>query len=29
MKNPKDIFFLNLDNKGEWKVVNEDQIHNL
>ena len=29
MKNPKDIFFLDLGNKGEWKVVNEDQIRNL
>ena len=29
MKNPKDIFFLDLDNKGEWKVVNEDQIRRL
>jgi len=29
MKTPKDIFFLNLDNNGEWKVVNEDQIRKL
>ncbi len=29
MKNPKDIFFLDLDNKGEWKVVNEDKIRNI
>ena len=26
MKNPKDILFLDLDNKGQWKVVNEEQI---
>jgi hypothetical protein len=26
MKTPKDIFFLDLDNKGEWKVVNEEQL---
>lgn len=29
MKSPKDIFLLDLDNKGEWKVVNEDQIRKL
>ncbi|MCJ7634454.1 hypothetical protein MUP77_18935 [Candidatus Bathyarchaeota archaeon] len=29
MKSPKDFFFLDLDNKGEWKVVNEDQIRRL
>src|SRR4030066_647092 len=28
MKGPKDIFFLDLDHGGEWKVVNEDQIRN-
>lgn len=27
MKSPKDIFFLDLDNNGEWKVVNEDKLH--
>ena len=27
MKNPKDIFFLDLDNKGEWKIINEDQLN--
>jgi len=26
MKSPKDIFFLDLDNNGEWKIVTEDQI---
>ncbi len=26
MKSPKDIFFLDLDNQGKWKVVNEEQI---
>jgi hypothetical protein len=29
MKNPKDIFFLDLDNNGKWKVVNEDQLKKL
>lgn len=29
MKNPKDILFLDLDNEGKWKVVNEDQIRGL
>ena len=29
MKSPKDIFFLDLDNQGKWKVINEDQIRNL
>ena len=29
MKSPKDIFFLDLDNNGEWKVVNEDQLEKL
>ena len=23
MKSPKDIFFLDLDNQGKWKLVNE------
>ena len=27
MKNPKDIFFLDLDNKGKWKIVTEDQFN--
>lgn len=26
MKSPKDIFFLDLDRNGEWKVVNEDKL---
>ena len=26
MKSPKDIFFLDLDNNGKWKVVNEDDL---
>ena len=29
MKSPKDIFFLDLDNNGKWKVVNEDQLKKL
>jgi len=29
MKNPKDIFFLDLDNNGEWKIVTEDQLNKL
>ena len=29
MKSSKDIFFLDLDSNGEWKVVNEDQLKNL
>ena len=29
MKNSKDIFFLDLDNEGRWKIVNEDQIRRL
>lgn len=29
MKNPEDIFFLDLDNNGEWKVVNENQLQKL
>ena len=29
MKSPKDVFFLDLDNKGEWKVVKEEQIGKL
>ena len=26
MKSPKDIFFLDLDRNGEWKVINEDNL---
>ena len=26
MKSSKDIFFLDLDRNGEWKVVNEDKL---
>jgi hypothetical protein len=26
MENPKDIFLLDLDNRGQWKVVNEDLL---
>jgi hypothetical protein len=29
MKSPKDIFFLDLDRDGEWKIVSEDQLKNL
>ncbi len=29
MKSPKDIFFLDLDNEGKWKIVNEDEIRRL
>ena len=29
MKSPKDIFFLDLDNHGKWKVVNDDQLNKL
>jgi hypothetical protein len=29
MKSPKDILFLDLDNNGKWKVVNEDQLKKL
>jgi hypothetical protein len=29
MKSPKDIFFLDLDHNGEWKIINEDHILNL
>ena len=27
MKSPKDIFFLDLDNNGKWKIVSEDQLN--
>lgn len=26
LKSPKDIFFVDLDNDGQWKIVNEDQL---
>jgi hypothetical protein len=26
MKSPKDIFFLDLDRNGKWKVVNENKL---
>jgi hypothetical protein len=29
MKNPKDIFFLDLDNKGQWKIVTKEQTARL
>ena len=29
MKSPKDIFFLDLDNKGKWEIINEDQLQKL
>ena len=29
MKSPKDVFFLDLDNKGEWKVVTEKQLERM
>ena len=29
MKNPKDVFFLDFDNQGQWKVINEDQLKEL
>jgi hypothetical protein len=29
MKSPKDIFLLDLDRNGEWKIVTEDQIRKL
>lgn len=29
MKSPKNIFFLDMDDSGKWKVVNEDQIRRL
>lgn len=29
MKSQKDIFLLDLDRNGEWKIVNEDQVNNL
>jgi hypothetical protein len=29
MKSPKDIFFLDLDNEGKWKIVNEDYMRRL
>ena len=29
MKGPKDIFFLDLDRNGEWKILNEDRLRKL
>ncbi len=29
MKKPKDIFFLDLDHGGEWKIVSEDQLNKI
>lgn len=29
MKSPKDVFFLDLDNNGEWKIVTEGQLKKL
>jgi hypothetical protein len=29
IKNPKDIFFLDLDNNGTWEIVTENQIRKL
>jgi hypothetical protein len=29
MKDPKDIFFLDLDKNGKWKIVTENQIRKL
>jgi len=29
MASPKDIFFLDLDNEGKWKIVNEDELSKL
>jgi len=29
MKTPKDIFFLDFDNHGQWKVVNEGELRRL
>ncbi len=29
MKCPKDLFFLDFNNYGQWKVVNEDQLRKL
>jgi hypothetical protein len=29
MKSPKDIFFLDLDSGGKWKIVNEDKLRKL
>jgi predicted nucleic acid-binding protein len=26
MKDPKDIFFLDIDRNGEWRIVKESQI---
>jgi len=29
MKSPKDIFFLDMDNNGKWKVAREDKLRRL
>ena len=29
LKNPKDVFFLDMDHEGTWKIVREDQINKL
>lgn len=29
MKSPKDIFFLDMDREGRWKIVTEDEIAKL
>lgn len=29
MKSPKDIFFLDLDNDGKWKIIKETELHSL
>jgi hypothetical protein len=29
MKNPKDVFFLDLDNNGKWSVTKESEIDKL
>ena len=29
LKNPKDVFFLDMDHDGKWKIVREDQLNKL
>jgi hypothetical protein len=29
MKSQKDVFFLDLDRDGEWKIVSEDQLKSM
>jgi hypothetical protein len=29
MKSSRDIFFLDLDDNGKWKIINEDQLRKL